>query len=118
VHNSAKNNRLALVSFICGLIALLSLGLYWLLQALAFPSSSEVMGNRFILPIMDITVSVRNLCAITALVTGLIAINQIKKAGLKEKGRAFAWIGIVMGAGWILFGLLVGALFLFSEITY
>ena len=117
MHNSAKNNRLALVSFICGLIALLSLGLYWLLQALAFLSSSEVMGNRFILPIMDISVSVRNLCVITALVTGLIAINQIKKAGLKEKGWAFAWIGPVMGAGWILFGLLVGALFLFSEIT-
>jgi len=105
MQTSKKLNRMAFFSFIFGLIALLSLGLSWVLQNMIFQSYSVVFANRVILPIMDVSTMVRNLCATMALVAGIIALNQINKAGLIEKGKFFAWIGIVFGSTWIFFRL-------------
>jgi len=121
MENSVKTNRLAIVSLISGLIALLSLGLYWVLFTMAFPSSpgyTPEPTNRAILTIMDLSVSVRNLCALTALVTGILGLREIKKKDGTEKGKILAWVGLVLGAGWLLFRLLVGITFLLAEILY
>ncbi|MBA4383224.1 MAG: hypothetical protein C0410_00665 [Anaerolinea sp.] len=118
MQTSKRINRMAMVSFISGLIALFSLGLYWALQALIFPGHTVDFANRVILPIMDASTMVRNLCATTALVTGIIALVQIKKAAPSGKGKLFAWIGIVLGAGWILFGLAVGVIFTLAEFLH
>lgn len=109
---------MALISFITGLVALLSLCLYWVLQIAIFPHQTVEFANRVILPIMDASTTVRNFCAITALVTGIIALNQIKKTQPIERGRLFAWIGIVLGLSWILFGLAVGVIFSLAEFLY
>ena len=77
-----------------------------------YPLESE---NRIFLAIMDFTVSVRNLCAPGALITGLLALIEIKKKGGAEKGKLFAIAGIVLGAGWIILGLIVGLIFLLGE---
>jgi hypothetical protein len=116
MQTSKRINRMAMISFIFGLIALLSLGLYWGLQTLVFPAHTVEFANRVILPIMDGSTMVRNLCATTALVTGIIALVQIKKTMSTEKGRLFAWIGIALGTSWILFGLAVGIIFTLGEI--
>ena len=116
-----NTNRLAIISFVSGLIALLSLGLYWALFSIAYPSSpgySSESTNRAFLTIMDLSVSLRNLCAFTALVTGILGLREIKKKGEIGKGKILAWVGIVLGAGWILFGLLVGITFLLAEILH
>ena len=109
-----KTNRLAIISFVSGLIGFLSLGLYWLLYSMV-TSSSEGLVNRVLIPIMDGTVSVRNVCAPGALITGIIALIEIKKKSGTEKGKLLAWAGIALGAGWIIFGLLVGLTFLLAE---
>jgi hypothetical protein len=111
MQTSKRLNRMALISFIFGLVALFSLGLYWALQTLFFPNQTVEFANRVILPIMDGSTTVRKFCALTALVSGIIALNQIKKAGQFEKGKLFAWIGIVLGSSWILFGIAVGFIF-------
>ena len=109
-----KTNRLAIISLISGLIGFISLGLYWIMYT-EVASSSEELVNRFLIPIMDGSVSVRNVCAPSALITGIIALIEIKKKDGTEKGRLLAWVGIALGAGWILFGLLVGVTFLLAE---
>lgn len=107
MQNSVKINRLAMISFVSGLvvIALLSFGLYWSL----FPAS-PVYANTIRI-ILDISVSVQYLCAPVALLTGILALRDIKKKGGTEKGRLLAWIGIILGAGYTLFGLLVFIIF-------
>ncbi|MBA3073539.1 MAG: DUF4190 domain-containing protein [Anaerolineae bacterium] len=116
MQTSKRINRMALISFILGLIALLSLGLYWELQTLIFSHNTDEFANRVILPIMDGSTTVRNFCALTALVSGIIALNQIKKAGQFEKRKLFAWIGIVLGSSWILFGIAVGFIFSLAKL--
>jgi len=118
MQTSKRINRIAMISFIFGLIALFSLGLYWALQTVIFPGHTAEFANRVILPIMDASTMVRNLCAVVALVTGIIALIQIKKAASSEKGKLFAWIGIALGAGWILFGLAVGVIFTLAEFLH
>ena len=121
MENSVETNRLTMVSFLSGLIVLFSLALYYVLVSIAFPSSpgtSPEPTNRAILTIMDVSVSVRNLCALTALVTGILGLREIKNKGGNEKSKILAWIGIALGAGWILFGLLVGITFLLAEILH
>jgi hypothetical protein len=109
-----KTNRLAIISFVSGLIGFISLRLYWFLY-MKIASSSEELVNRSLIPIMDGSVSIRNICAPGALVTGILALIEIKKKGGAEKGKSLAWVGIALGAGWILFGLLVGVMFLIGE---
>ena len=110
--SSIKTNRLAIVSFASGLVAILSIGLIFI-----FYNSHETAGG--IVSITDgIIMPLRNLCVAVALVTGILALRQIKKRNGTEKGKIFAWFGIVLGAGWIIFGLVVGITFLLSEILH
>jgi hypothetical protein len=109
-----KTNRLAIISFIGGLLGFLSLGVYWLMYSMV-TSSSEELVNRVLIPIMDGTVSIRNVAAPGALFTGILALLEINQKKGGEKGKILAWAGIVLGAGWIIFGLLVGATFLLAE---
>lgn len=117
MESSTKTNRLAIVSFVSGLIALLTLGLYWALFTMAFPSSPEP-SNRALITIMDLSVPVRNVCALAALITGILALREIKKKDGTEKGKILSWVGIVLGGGWIIFGLLAGIMFLLAEILH
>jgi len=119
--SSIEVNCLSLISIICGLIILISLAIYWLLAQVAFSSSSENLlepGNRLILTIMDASVTLRNLCALIALVTGILALREKKNNDGNKKDKIFAWIGIALGAGWILFGMLVGIIFLLAKILH
>ncbi|MFH1446442.1 MAG: DUF4190 domain-containing protein [Chloroflexota bacterium] len=121
MENSIKTNRLAIVSFVSGLIALLSLGFYWVLFLIAFPSSpgyAPESANRAIITIMDLSISVRNLCALVALLIGILALRDIKKKDGTEKGKILAWVGIILGAGEVLFRLLVGIIFILAKILH
>jgi len=112
MESSIKTNRLAIVSFTSGLIAIFSIGLIFVLY-----SSQETAG--IIISITDgIIMPLRNLCVVVALVTGILALRQIKKKDGTEKGKLLAWVGIVLGAGWIIFGLLVGITFLLAEMLH
>ena len=105
-----KTNRFALISFICGLVALLSIGLIFLLYR-----QVELAGT--LLTLTDgVLIPLRNLSVIVALIMGIVALMDIKKKAGTEKGKILAWAGIVLGAGWILFGILVGMVFLVSAI--
>ena len=109
---SNKTNRLAIVSFISGLIALSGIVLTFVLY-----NSVETRGG--IISITDgIIIPVRNLCVAVTFFTGILALKEIKKKGGTEKGKIISWIGIVIGAGWILFGMLVGITFLLAEILH
>ena len=115
MENSLKTNRLALISFISGLIALLSLGLYYALFAINNITPTGPFGPTLV-SIMDLTVPVRNLLSTVAMVTGILAIIEIKKKEGTEKGKSLAWGGILLGAAWFLFRLVVGLFFLLSEL--
>ena len=105
-----KANRLAIVSFASGLIALLSITLIFILYNLLEASGGLInITDGIIMPL-------RNLSVVVALITGILALRDIKKKDGAEKGKILAWVGIVIGAGWILFGLLVGIIFLLSDI--
>lgn len=107
MERSVPINRLAKVSFASGLIllALFSFGLYsqW------FPSSPGYADT--IRTILDFSVSVQYLCAALALLTGIFALRAIKQKAGTEKGKTFAWVGIVTGAGYVFFGLVVFIIF-------
>jgi hypothetical protein len=104
---SVKINRLAMVSFISGIIviAILGFGMVWQL----FPASPTYANT--IRTFLDLSVSVQFLFAPVALVTGILALREIKKKSETEKGKILAWIGILLGAGYILFGLLIFIIF-------
>ena len=109
---SNKTNHLAIVSFVSGMIALICIVLIFV-----FYNSAETAEG--IINITDgIIMPVRNLCVIVTLLTGILAVKDIKKTGGTKKGKIFSWFGIVVGAGWILFGLLVGITFLIAEILH
>ena len=112
MESSMKTNRLAIVSFASGLIALISIGLIFVLY------NSQEAAGRIINIINGIIMPVRNLCVAVALITGIFALREIKKKDGTEKGKILAWFGIVLGAGWILFGLLVGITFLLADLLH
>ena len=107
-----KTNHLPIISFVSGMIALICIVLIF-----AFYNSSETAGR--ISNITDgIIIPIRNLCVIVTLLTGILAVKGSKKTGGTKKGRILSWFGIVVGAGWILFGLIVGLTFLLAEILH
>jgi hypothetical protein len=107
MEKSAKTNRMAMISFVSGfiVIALLGFGVYWQ----SFPASPTYANT--IRTILDLSVSVQYFCAPVALLTGILALKQIQRKDGAEKGKILAWVGIVPGAGYILFGLLVFIIF-------
>jgi len=112
MENSNKTNQLAIISFVSGMIALICIVLIF-----AFYNSAETAGS--ISNITDgIIMPVRNLCVIVTLLTGILAVKDIKKTGGTKKEKILSWFGIVVGAGWILFGLIVGLTFLLAEILH
>jgi hypothetical protein len=95
---SVKTNRLAILSFVSGLISLLSLGVTFVLFP-ASPGNFPEPGSPFN-SFLDVSRSVRDLATIVSLVTGILALREIRKKGGMEKGKALAWAGIILGAGW------------------
>ena len=118
MEKAVKTNCLAVISFASGLIVLLSLGFYWALYWIGVSPSAVPMPeavNRVWITLMDWSVPVRNLSAAAALLTGILGLREIKKRGGAEKGKGLCWAGVVLGAGWMVFGLLVGLIFLLAE---
>jgi hypothetical protein len=107
MESSVKINRLAAISLVSGLIiiALFSFGIFWS----SVPSSPGFSDT--IRTLMDYSVPAQYLCALVALVTGIIALGAIKKKVGDEKGKIFAWVGILIGAGYILLGLVIFIIF-------
>lgn len=105
-----KTNRLALISFISGLIALLSISLIFLLYR------TVELGGTLLTLADGALIPLRNLSVVVALITGILGLMDIKKKAGAERGKTLAWVGIILSAGWILFGILVGTVFLVSAI--
>jgi len=112
MNDPIKTNFLAKLSLASGLIALITISLVFVLY-----NSQEITGST--IAITDgIIIPLRNLSVAAALITGILALREIKKKEGAEKGKIIAWVGITLGAGWILFGLLVGLIFLLGEILH
>jgi hypothetical protein len=106
-----KSNPLAAISFACGLIALISMGLIFLAYSLLEQTESLLFITDGIL------MPVRNISGVAAIITGILAHLEIRKKGHTEKGKWLAWGGIILGAAWILFGMCVGLVFLVSTLS-
>ena len=112
MQSSVKTNRLAIFSFASGLIAMISI-----ITIFVIYRTQETSGS--VISITDgVIMPLRNLSVALALLTGILVLREIKKKEGTEKGKILAWFGIVLGAGWILFGLLVGITFLLAEILH
>ena len=107
----SKTNRLAIVSFVSAVIALPSvvITILVLLNPGNLPEPESPINT-----VMDWSRSVRDLFTIVALVTGILALREIKKKGGLEKGKTLAWIGIIIGAGWTLFRVVVALIFILA----
>ena len=108
--NTKKTNLLSIISFISGLIALLSIGGIFALYNFIEPAGSILFVTDGIL------IPLRNISVVVALVSGILALRDLRKKGHGEKGKWFAWVGILMGAAWLLFGMFVGMAFILSMI--
>lgn len=107
---SSRTNILAIISFLSGLTALASGSFVFLLYRL------DASAGRLLFLTDGILMPLRDLCVTAALLTGVLALIQIRKPEREEKGKRLAWAGILLSAGWILFGLLVGAAFFLGEL--
>ena len=107
MESTVKINRIATVSFVSGLtlIALLCFGLYWLL----FPFSPGYSKAHSHSPRIFCHSSI-SLCVIGVIDRRSCAQGHQEKGGT-EKGKIFAWVGILTGAGYVAFGLLVFIIF-------
>lgn len=110
MERSNETNWLAIACFVSGVIALLCIVLIFVLYNSAETSNSiRRITDGIIMPI-------RNLSVVVTLLTGILALNNIKKKGGTKKDRILAWTGIAVAAGWILFGSLVGITFLLAKV--
>jgi hypothetical protein len=105
-----KTNLLSIVSFISGLIALLSIGGIFAFYHFMDPAGSILFVTDGIL------MPIRNMSVVVALFTGILALRDLHKKGHTEKGKMLAWVGILMGAAWLLIGMFVGLVFVLSRI--
>ena len=97
-------NRLAIFSFVCGLIALPTVVTF---VVLLYRGSIPEPGS-LIETFMNLSRS------ILALVTGILALREIKKKGGMEKGKTLAWVGIIIGAAWLLFRVGIAIFFILA----
>lgn len=119
MENKPKVNSLAIISFVSGVTVLVSLVLYYALSQTFFRTADIFpfeLQNRFLLVVMELSVPVRNLFAPLAVLTGFFGLRQIKKNEVNQKGRPLAWIGLLLGGGWILMGILVSIVFLLAKL--
>ena len=93
-----KTNRLAIFGFVSGLIAFLILGALLLVGVTASPGDLPEPTSP-IYTILDVSRSALDLCTILSLLTGILALRQIRKKGEMEKGKTLAWVGMALGAG-------------------
>jgi hypothetical protein len=106
MRSSVKTNRLALISFVSGVLAALIVALIFVVYNLLEPASAIInLTDAVLMPL-------RNVLLLAAMVTGVLGLLDIKKKDGAERGKGFAWVGIVVSAAWIIFGLLVGLFFL------
>lgn len=101
-------NRLALISFVSGLLVVLisamivAIGMWWVAPAV----------DSLVVTIIDgVLLPLRNLCVFAAVITGILALRAIKDKGGSERGTFLAWAGIALGVGWVVFFLLIGLTF-------
>jgi hypothetical protein len=89
-----RRKRLAIVSFVLGIISILILGLSFLGIIMILPSGlvAPVIINRLILGLYVVG-------AIAAITLGSVALNKIKKEPATYGGQGIAIAGIVTGAG-------------------
>jgi hypothetical protein len=106
-----QTNRLAIASFVSGLIAMP--GLLATFVVLLYPGYLPEPGSPFN-TFMDLSRSVRDLGTIAALVTGVLALREIRKKGGTEKSKILAWAGIILGGGWTLFRVAVAIFFILA----
>ena len=79
MEHSAKTNRLAIISFVFGLTALLFI-------AIVFLFFNAIKTPNGIIGIIDaIIIPARNICVAVALITGVLALSEIKKKGGTRK---------------------------------
>ena len=95
---TVKTNRWAIVSFVSGLIAFLSIGALLLIGVTTSPGNFPAPGSP-INSFLDVSRSAGNLATIVSLVTGILALREIRKNGGMEKGKMVAWAGIILGGG-------------------
>lgn len=112
METTIETNRLAIASFASGLIGLSALSPFLFL--LLFPSSPGNLPEESspINILLTLSRSIGNLSTLVSLIAGILALREIKRKGGTEKGRLFAWVGIVIGGGWILFRALVALYFI------
>lgn len=103
-----KTNQLAIVSLVCGLIALVSFGAMYSAMFLQSTENLTEATTSLIVTLLYFPRSIYLLSAELSLIIGILALNRIKIAGGMEKGKLFAWVGIILGAGVILFQLGLG----------
>jgi len=99
---TVKTNQLAIVSFVCGLIALLSVGTVYSLLFLWSPENLSEATTALIATVLYFPRSLFLLFAELSLITGILALSEIKQESRMEKGKTLAWVGIILGAGVIL----------------
>lgn len=118
MENPIKTNRLAIVSFVSGLMALLltfgvffvRLSFYTSLEG-TLPEPTDPALARF--EFWSTWVGrLGSLATFGAIITGILALREIRRKGGMDKGKLFAWIGIILGGGWILFRVLVAIYFI------
>ncbi len=99
--HTVRITRLAIVSCVSGLLALLCMAGIVVALSLA-PASDDL-----VVALVDgILIPVRNLSVLVALVTGVLALMEIRRKEGAEKGKTLAWLGIAIGIVWIVFGIL------------
>lgn len=104
--HAVRTNRLAIISFASGLLALLCIAGMLIAMSLA-PTDYDLVGtltSGILLPLRDLSVLV-------ALVTGILALREIKQKKGAERGKTLAWLGIAIGIGWIALFILAAVLF-------
>jgi len=113
-----KTNRLAIVSFVSGLMALLltfgvffvRLSFYTSLEG-TLPEPTDPALARF--EFWSTWVGrLGGLATFGAIIAGVLALLEIRKKGGIEKGKLFAWVGIILGASWIIFRLAIALFFI------
>ena len=106
-----KFNPLSIISLISGLTGfLIGVLLYLIYSFIQLTNGMLFFTDGILIPI-------RNISMLAAIITGIIALWQIKKNRHTQKGKGFAWAGIILGAAWLLFGLCTGLVFLISVLS-
>ena len=117
---TVKTNRLAIASFVSGLLALLlTFGLLLVRMSLFVspdgtflePTNPTLNAIEFWTPWVS---RVGSIATIGAILMGILALLEIKKKGGREKGKIFAWVGIILGAAWILFRVAIALFFILA----